>query len=108
MPDRNTASNAESGEPQVAVTCDAYANEPIRFSGLQVVNLASEAAAVSEKYRNIVVSRVNGSCLRLAYLTTCFDGIIIRNPTNCFLFLKACSLSTLWTEPSCGLVRGTR
>ena len=57
---------AEAVNSAVAVTPDSYANEPIRFAPLQVVDLVSEAAAVSEPYRNQVISRVNGSCLRLA------------------------------------------
>ena len=40
-----------------AVTPDGYANEPIRFQALQVVDLAFEAAAVSEPYRNQVITQ---------------------------------------------------
>ena len=56
----------------MAVTSDSYANEPIRFPALHVVDLAGEAAAVSEPYRNIVINRVNGSCLRLAVFNDVF------------------------------------
>jgi mannose-6-phosphate isomerase-like protein (cupin superfamily)/GNAT superfamily N-acetyltransferase len=55
-----------------AVTPDSYANEPIRFAPLHVVDLVSEAAAVSEPYRNQVISRVNRSCLRLAVFNDVF------------------------------------
>ena len=54
------------------VTPDSYANEPIRFPALRVVDLVSEAAAVSEPYRNQVISRVNSSCLRLAVFNDVF------------------------------------
>ena len=37
---------AEAANRPVTVTPDSYANEPIRFAPLQVVDLASEAAAV--------------------------------------------------------------
>jgi mannose-6-phosphate isomerase-like protein (cupin superfamily) len=47
-------------------SADDYANEPVRYPALQVVNLAAEGAAVSERYRNMVINRVNDSCLRLA------------------------------------------
>ncbi len=45
-------------------------NEPVRYPALQVVDLKEEAAKTVESYRNMVISRVNGSCLRLAV----FDG----------------------------------
>ena len=40
--------------------------EPVLFPQCLVVNLAREGAASTETYRNVVVNRVNGSCLRLA------------------------------------------
>lgn len=40
--------------------------EPILFPALSVVNLAAEGAASTISYRNVVVNRVNESCLRLA------------------------------------------
>lgn len=51
-------------------SAEAYAGEPVRFPPLVVVDLAAEAAAVADGYRNQVISRVNTSCLRLAV----FDG----------------------------------
>lgn len=50
-------------------SAEAYSSEPVRFPPLVVVDLASEAAAVNETYRNQVISQVNTSCLRLAILT---------------------------------------
>lgn len=47
-------------------SADDYANEPVRYPALRVVNLSAEGAAVSERYRNMVINRVNDSCLRLA------------------------------------------
>lgn len=47
-------------------SAEAYASEPVRHAPLEVVDLAGEGAAITESYRNIVVSRVNQSCLRLA------------------------------------------
>lgn len=47
-------------------TATAYAQEPVRYPGLQVIDLAGEARAVTESYRNQVLNRINGSCLRLA------------------------------------------
>lgn len=47
-------------------TAEKYASEPVRYPALQVVNLSAEGAAVTERYRNMVINRVNDSCLRLA------------------------------------------
>lgn len=45
---------------------EEYKNEPVRFPALEVVDLAAEGKAVTESYRNMVVSKVNDYCLRLA------------------------------------------
>jgi mannose-6-phosphate isomerase-like protein (cupin superfamily) len=47
-------------------TAKKYASEPVRYPALRVVDLEAEGAAVTERYRNMVISRVNDSCLRLA------------------------------------------
>jgi mannose-6-phosphate isomerase-like protein (cupin superfamily) len=43
-----------------------YASEPVRYPPLIVVDVAAEQRGVTESYRNIVLSQVNTSCLRLA------------------------------------------
>lgn len=50
-------------------SAEAYASEPVRFAPLVVVDLASEAAAVTDPYRNQVICQVNTSCLRLGVIT---------------------------------------
>jgi mannose-6-phosphate isomerase-like protein (cupin superfamily) len=50
-------------------SAEAYAGEPVRYPPLVVVDIATESAAVTDEYRNLVLSRVNTSCLRLAVLT---------------------------------------
>jgi mannose-6-phosphate isomerase-like protein (cupin superfamily) len=67
------------------VTADSYANEPIKYPALTVVDLISEAASVSEPYRNSVIQRVNGSCLRLAVFDDVFQWHL--HPTSDELFL---------------------
>ena len=47
-------------------TAESYQNEPVRYPQLHVVNLSEEGAATTERYRNLVINRVNDSCLRLA------------------------------------------
>jgi mannose-6-phosphate isomerase-like protein (cupin superfamily) len=49
-------------------SAEAYAGEPVRFPPLVVVDLAREAAAVTDGYRNQVLNRVNSSCLRLGVI----------------------------------------
>jgi mannose-6-phosphate isomerase-like protein (cupin superfamily) len=64
---------------------DTYASEPVRHAALEVVDLAGEGAAVEESYRNMVICRVNDSCLRLAV----FEGAYRwhYHPTSDELFI---------------------
>ena len=81
--DKSVVTEAARGSH--AVTPDSYANEPIRFAPLQVIDLTSEAAAVSEPYRNQVMCRINRSCLRLAVFNDVFRWH--HHPTSDELFL---------------------
>ncbi len=47
-------------------SAEDYRNEPMRFPALEIVDLKAEGARSTEPYRNEVINRVNGSCLRLA------------------------------------------
>jgi len=47
-------------------TAAEYSGEPVKYPSLRVMDLSHEAAAVTEEYRNQVLSRVNDSCLRLS------------------------------------------
>lgn len=49
-----------------APTAADYSNEPVKYPSLKVMDLAAEGRAVTEDYRNQVLSQVNDSCLRLA------------------------------------------
>ena len=51
-----------------APPADAYANEPVRFAPLTVIDIGGESAAVSAVYENQVLCRINTSCLRLAVI----------------------------------------
>ena len=66
-------------------SAEAYASEPVRFPPLVVVDLAIEAAAVTDAYRNQVISQVNTSCLRLAVLSG--DYPWHQHPSSDELFL---------------------
>jgi cupin domain len=49
-------------------TGDEYANEPVRFAPLTVVDVDAESSAITAVYRNQVLCQVNTSCLRLAVI----------------------------------------
>jgi mannose-6-phosphate isomerase-like protein (cupin superfamily) len=55
----------------VEFTADSYANEPVAYPPLTLIDLMAEGHAITEEYRNLVLNRVNRHCLRLAV----FDGI---------------------------------
>jgi mannose-6-phosphate isomerase-like protein (cupin superfamily) len=76
-----------------AVTPDSYAAEPVKYGSLQVVDVAAEAAAVSEAYRNLVICRVNRSCLRLAVFEDVFRWH--SHPASDELFLVVEGLLTI-------------
>lgn len=62
-----------------------YTSEPVRYPALQVVDLFAEGAAVTQRYRNMVINRVNDSCLRLAVFEETYRWHF--HPTSDELFL---------------------
>jgi mannose-6-phosphate isomerase-like protein (cupin superfamily) len=74
---------------------ESYEREPILYSHLQVVDLASEADSVSEGYSNVVLNGVNQHCLRLAV----FEGDYPwhHHPTSdeLFVVVEGCLLVDL-------------
>ena len=52
--------------PDSFPSADAYANEPVRHPPLRVVDVQTEQRGIADDYRNVVLSRVGASCLRLA------------------------------------------
>jgi mannose-6-phosphate isomerase-like protein (cupin superfamily) len=45
-----------------------YQNEPVRYPALTVIDVNSEASAIEQQYKNIVLNQVNNSCLRLGVI----------------------------------------
>ncbi|BAH39998.1 MAG TPA: cupin domain-containing protein [Gemmatimonas aurantiaca] len=78
MPDDHAA-------PLPIPSAAAYTNEPVRFPPLHQVDLRTEAAAVTERYRNQVISQVNDSCLRMAVFEEAYAWH--HHPTSDELFL---------------------
>lgn len=71
-------------------SADAYANEPVRHPPLTVVDIAAEASAVTEAYRNQVLSRVNASCLRLAVIDGDYPWHKHPHSDELFLVVEGC------------------
>jgi mannose-6-phosphate isomerase-like protein (cupin superfamily) len=68
----------------------AYASEPVRYPALQVVDLGAEGAAVTEHYRNMVIGRINESCLRLAVFDEVYDWHYHPTSDEMFIVVSGC------------------
>ena len=71
-------------------TAEGYASEPGRYPALHVVDLAAEGAAVTERYRNMVISRVNDSCLRLAVFDEAYRWHYHPKSDEMFVVVSGC------------------
>lgn len=71
-------------------TPESYANEPVRYAALHVVDLAAEGAAVTERYRNMVINRVNDSCLRLAVFDEVYRWHYHPTSDELFVVVSGC------------------
>ena len=69
---------------------ESYANEPVRHPPLEVVDLAEEAGAVTERYRNMVISRVNDSCLRLSVFEEAYRWHCHPTSDELFIVVAGC------------------
>src|SRR5262245_57125282 len=47
-------------------SADEYSAEKARYAGLAVVDIRSYAQAITEQYRNDVLSNINNDCMRIA------------------------------------------
>ncbi len=72
------------------ISADAYMNEPVQYPALHVVNLHDEGAKVTERYRNMVINRVNGSCLRLAVFEGDYRWHYHPTSDELFIVLEGC------------------
>jgi mannose-6-phosphate isomerase-like protein (cupin superfamily) len=71
-------------------TAEGYSKEPVRYPALQVVDLFAEGAAVTERYRNMVINRVNDSCLRLAVFDETYQWHFHPSSDELFLVVEGC------------------
>jgi mannose-6-phosphate isomerase-like protein (cupin superfamily) len=71
-------------------TAESYAREPVRYPALCIVDLAAEGAAVVEPYRNLVISQVNDSCLRLAVFEEAYRWHYHPTSDELFVVISGC------------------
>jgi mannose-6-phosphate isomerase-like protein (cupin superfamily) len=71
-------------------SAESYTKEPVRYPALQVVNLSAEGAAVTERYRNMVINRVNDSCLRLAVFDEAYRWHFHPSSDELFIVIDGC------------------
>jgi mannose-6-phosphate isomerase-like protein (cupin superfamily) len=71
-------------------TADTYANEPVRYPAMHVVDLVAEGAAVTEQYRNMVINRVNDSCLRLSVFDEVYGWHYHPTSDELFVVVSGC------------------
>lgn len=71
-------------------TAERYAGEPVRYPALHVVDLMAEGAAVTERYRNLVISQVNDSCLRLAVFDETYQWHYHPTSDEMFIVVSGC------------------
>lgn len=69
---------------------ESYVSEPVRYPALQVVNLQTEQASITDTYRNLVISQVNDSCLRLAVFQEEFQWHFHPTSDELFLVVEGC------------------
>ena len=71
-------------------TAESYATEPVRYPPLQLIDLAAEGAAVTEQDRNMVINRVNDSCLRLAVFDEVYHWHYHPTSDELFIVVSGC------------------
>lgn len=81
-------------------TAAGYSNEPVKYPGLKVIDLAQEARSVTEEYRNQVLNRVNDSCLRLAVFQGKYRWHVHPASDELFVVLEGAIIIELKDGPS--------
>jgi mannose-6-phosphate isomerase-like protein (cupin superfamily) len=71
-------------------TAESYANEPVKYPVLELIDLAAEGAAVTERYRNSVINRVNDHCMRLAVFDEVYGWHYHPTSDELFVVVSGC------------------
>lgn len=72
------------------VSPESYRNEPVRYPALHITNLHVEGAQVADPYRNMVINRVNDSCLRLAVFDAAYRWHYHPTSDELFIVVDGC------------------
>jgi len=72
------------------ISPETYMNEPVRYPALHVVDLAAEGSSITESYHNVVINRVNGSCLRLAVFNGEYQWHYHPTSDELFVVVEGC------------------
>lgn len=72
------------------ISADSYMNEPVRYPALHVVDLEAEGARVTDAYRNVVINRVNRSCLRLSVFEGSYRWHYHPTSDELFIVMRGC------------------
>jgi mannose-6-phosphate isomerase-like protein (cupin superfamily) len=67
-----------------------YQNEPVRYPALQILDVLAEAWAIEERYRNLVLNRINNHCLRLAVIQGDYPWHCHPHSDELFLIVEGC------------------
>jgi mannose-6-phosphate isomerase-like protein (cupin superfamily) len=71
-------------------SADAYMNEPVQYPALHVANLNDEGKKITGAYRNMVMNRVNDSCLRLAVFEGDYRWHYHPSSDELFIVVEGC------------------
>jgi mannose-6-phosphate isomerase-like protein (cupin superfamily) len=67
-----------------------YIREPVQYPSLHVFDVTQEAAAIQSEYRNVVLNRINGGCLRLAVISGEYPWHSHPHSDELFLVVEGC------------------
>jgi mannose-6-phosphate isomerase-like protein (cupin superfamily) len=69
---------------------EGYANEPVKYPALELIDLAAEGSAVTDHYRNLVLNRVNDHCVRLAVFDEAYYWHYHPTSDEIFIVVSGC------------------
>ena len=81
----------------------SYTREPVQYPPLRVFDVTQEAANIQSEYRNVVLNRINGGCLRLAVMTGEYPWHSHPHSDELFLVVQGRLTIELWDGRSLSL-----
>jgi mannose-6-phosphate isomerase-like protein (cupin superfamily) len=81
----------------------SYTREPVQYPPLRVFDVTQEAGNIQSEYRNVVLNRINGGCLRLAVMTGEYPWHSHPHSDELFLVVQGRLTIELWDGRSLSL-----